>query len=200
MAKGVSRRVFLGSVVGAGALAVPVAASNAAAAPTSTLYWLNPDWGARDPACLPNQAQDTCGGCYACAAHYRNKLFASAAAADAGRAHPRCKCLVQEALTVDPGTYDQLFVLGGSVDRRTPGVNELLARSTTPPGSTAPSSGVAAEGATTANGSAGGSLAFTGAPLLPLAVAGAGVVAIGAVMLRVARAQPEAVSATGSPD
>lgn len=199
MTRGVSRRAFLGSVVGAGALAIPLAASNAAAAPTSTLYWLNPDRGAGDAACVPNQGQSTCGGCFACAAHYHNKLFASAAAADAERAHPRCACLVQEAFTVDPGTYNQLFVLGESVDRRTPGVNELLAQSTAPPVSTAPSSGAGAGGTTTAS-TTSGSLAFTGAPLLPLAVAGAGAVALGAAMLRAARAKPEAVSAAGTPD
>jgi hypothetical protein len=187
--------VFLGSVVGVGALAAPLAASNAAAAPTSTLYWLNPDWDAGDAACAPNQGQSTCGGCYACTAHYENKLFASTAAADAGRAHPRCKCLVQEAFTVDPGTYNQLFVLGESVDRRTPGVNELLAQSTAPPVSTAPGSG-----ATSAASTSSGSLAFTGAPLLPLAVVGAGAVAIGAVMLRGARAKPTVVSGPGTPD
>jgi hypothetical protein len=193
MTTGVSRRAFLGSVVGVGALAVPLAASNAAAAPTSTVYWLDPDWGAGDPTCVPNHGQVGCGGCYACVAHYQNKLFASAAAADAGRAHPRCKCLVREGFTVDPGTYEQLFVDGDTVDRRTPGVNTLLAQSTTPPVAATPSSSTATAGTAT------GALAFTGAPLLPLAAAGAGAVAVGALMLRGARAR-EATPASGSPD
>ncbi len=185
---GLSRRAFLGSVLGAGALAVPLAAASPAAASTSTLYLLNPDWGAGNPTCVPNHGQVGCGGCYACVAHYHNKLFATAAAAEAGRAHPRCRCLVQEAFAVDPGTYDELFVNGASVDRRTAGVNALLARSTAAPVS-APADVVNASS---------GSLAFTGSPLLPLAATGAGAVAIGAVMLRGSRAKPAAVPVSAS--
>jgi hypothetical protein len=188
---GLSRRAFLGSVLGAGAVAIPLAAASPAAASTSTLYLLNPDWGAGNPTCVPNHGQIGCGGCYACVAHYHNKLFASAAAADAGRAHPRCKCLVQEAFTVDPGTYDELFVNGTSVDRRTAGVNALLAQSTAAPVS------AAADGTAGVVSASSGSLAFTGAPLLPLAAAGAGAVALGAVMLRSSRARPADVPETG---
>lgn len=171
----VSRRAFLGGAVGGLALAGPLA-SRAGAATTSTVYWLDPDWGNGDPGCVPNRGQSACGGCYACVSHYQNKLFATAAAADAGRAHPRCKCKVMAAFTVDDATYAALFATAESADRRTPGVSELLAGSTTAPAASA----VPAD-----PGSAG--LALTGAPVLALAAAGAGAAAAGVVMLRGSR-------------
>jgi hypothetical protein len=71
----------------------------------------------------PTAGHDGCGcsGCAACLAHAANKLFASAAAAADGRAHPQCKCAVAQLDLVDPSVYNALFVAGGqrgSVDRR----------------------------------------------------------------------------------
>lgn len=150
------------------------------------VYWLNPHWGDGDPSCVPNQGQATCGGCYACVSHYQNKLFATSAAADAGRAHTGCKCLVEAAFTVDAATYAALFADGNaSVDRRTPGVNEILAGSTSAP---SPTTDPATGTATASDPPPGdGVLAFTGSAIGPLAAIGAGAVAVGAVMQRLAR-------------
>jgi hypothetical protein len=167
MEQSLSRRAFFAAMVGAGTLAVPLAGSARAA--TITLYRLNSDWGHGDPNCVPNRGQSTCGGCYACVNHSRNKLFATAAAADAGRAHPGCKCLVEAECAIDSATYDQLFAAGPSVDRRTPGVNELVDCSVPTVSPT---------------GTSSGTLALTGLPAVPLAVVGAGAVAVGAVLLR----------------
>ena len=182
MRRALTRRAFLAGIVGSGAVAVPLAGTHAAAS-TSVhwLYWLNPDWGTGNAACVPNKGQAECRGCYACVKHYQNKLFASAADAEAGRAHPGCNCLVEAAFTVDPGTYTQLFPAGtAAVDRRTPGVNELLAGSSAAPASTSD----AVSGTT---GNADVALAFTGSALGPLVVAGAGAVAAGVVMKRMAQ-------------
>ena len=62
-----------------------------------------------------------CSACASCLAHASNKLFASAASADSGRAHPYCKCLVVPLVRLDVDVYDSLFLDGGgreSVDRR----------------------------------------------------------------------------------
>ena len=191
VASAMSRRMFLGSVLGASALAVPLAGR--AAASTATLYWLDPDWGAGDPSCVPNQGQATCGGCSACVSHYQNKLFASAAAAEAGRAHPGCKCLVEKAFAVDQPTYDRLFGGGNtSVDRRTPGINEILAGSTAAPapqGAT-PIPVVVDPGGSTSSGT----LPLTGAAAGPLAAVGAGAVAIGALLRRAGREREDTPS------
>jgi hypothetical protein len=176
----VSRRAFLGGVFGGVALVGPLA-SGAGAASTNTVYWLNPSWGDGDPGCVPNVGQSTCGGCYACVSHYQNKVFASAAAADAHRAHPRCKCKVEAAFTVDDETYAALFGSSDSADRRTPGVAEILAGSTIAPAPAA--TGVSADAGS-------GGLALTGAPVLALAAAGAGAAAAGVVMLRSSRERP----------
>jgi hypothetical protein len=187
-----SRRAFLGGVLGASALAVPLASpAGAAPASTNTVYWLNPDSGAGNPTCVPNHGQSGCGGCYACVRHYQNKIFATAAAADAGRAHPRCKCLVQAAFTVDDRTYSELFGATDSADRRTPGVNELLAGA-----SVAPTTGTDATAAAAATPTTG-ALALTGSGLMPLAAAGVGAVALGAALRRVGRGEQ---AASPSPD
>jgi hypothetical protein len=176
MQPSVTRRAFLGTVVGAGILAFPLA-ERASAAP-NTLYQLSADWGAGDASCVPNRGQAGCGGCYACVSHARNKIFATAAAADNGRSHPRCKCVVLALETVDAATYQQLFAAGASADRRTPGVNALLAARSAP----APAPALHAP------------LAFTGASLLPLALGGAGAVAVGAAFWRAGRTTVPALS------
>jgi hypothetical protein len=72
-----------------------------------------------------------CSACSACRSHAANKLFASAADADAGRAHPFCKCLVVALPALAQGTYDALFADGGarpSVDRRSQWVQAVLSQ------------------------------------------------------------------------
>lgn len=168
MQQHLNRRAFLGTVLGAAALAVPL--SERASAATGTVYRLSADWGAGHVHCVPNRGQSGCGGCYACVRHARNKVFATAAAADAGRAHARCKCVVLPFETVDAATFQQLFAASASADRRTPGINDLLARSTSVPVPILRSP-----------------LAFTGASLMPLALGDAGAVTVGAALWRAGR-------------
>ena len=87
-------------------------------------------WGL-DPASGGDPATCGCSACASCIAHAANKLFASAAAADGGRAHLHCKCLVVSLGQIDPGIYNALFVEGGrrdSVDLRYQWVQAVLAR------------------------------------------------------------------------
>ena len=105
---------FLGSglVVAAGALGGY--AAQAQAAETVQVWGLDPNWGGDPAAC-------GCSACASCLAHASNKLFASAASADSGRAHPYCKCLVVPLARLDVDVYNSLFLNGGgreSVDRR----------------------------------------------------------------------------------
>ena len=61
-----------------------------------TVYFLDPEWGAGDPACplRPHWGPRSCHACIACHSHDVNKLFISGALANSRRAHPNCKCLV----------------------------------------------------------------------------------------------------------
>jgi hypothetical protein len=108
-------------VSAAGALGGYAAQANAA---SSTQVWrLDPDL-----ECAPGKS---CSGCSACRAHAANKVFASAAAADANRAHTYCKCRVVPLAMVDDSVYNALFVDGGarpSVDLRRQWVQAVLAR------------------------------------------------------------------------
>ena len=122
-----SRRRFLALGLAAAGAAAGGVAPRAWASSTEQLWGLDPSWGGA--GCL-------CGGCAACRAHAENRLFASAAAADAGRAHPFCKCLVVPVETVDRSVYAQLFVAAGgreAVDRRHQWVRSVLARRVPPP-------------------------------------------------------------------
>jgi hypothetical protein len=161
-----SRRAFVGSAIGAGAFVVPLA--QRANAATNLLYELRADWGAGNPNCVNDGGAPDCGGCYACVNHARNKVFATAAAADAGRAHAQCRCKVASLYTIDDLVYDKLFAHRRSVDRRTPGINALLARTAF---AYAPRR----------------SLPRTGAPLASLALEGAGAVVVGTVLWRAGR-------------
>ena len=60
------------------------------------VHYLDPEWGAGVPGCNvdPHQAPG-CHACRACHNHARHKRFASFAAADMGRSHVGCKCLVR---------------------------------------------------------------------------------------------------------
>ncbi len=122
-----SRRTLLRhAVVASGALLAPAGFATAAEA------WRVPSkrrvmWGLSAAA----EHGASCGGCRACTAHAHNKLFASAAAADRGRAHPGCGCTVVRAGSIPVTTWRALFVRSdgsrrASVDRRTPRVRRLL--------------------------------------------------------------------------
>jgi hypothetical protein len=61
--------------------------------------------------------------CKACHSHAANRLFATHAAADQGRAHPGCNCKVVRSSVVDPVQWKALFgnarrLSHKSVDRR----------------------------------------------------------------------------------
>lgn len=97
-------------------------AVGAGAAESAQVWGLDPHWGGDPAAC-------GCSGCASCVAHGANKLFASASAADAGRAHPHCKCLVVPVAQFDRAVYNALFADGGgrdSVDRRYQWVQAVL--------------------------------------------------------------------------
>lgn len=76
---------------------------------------------------------DHCGGCRACTAcinHADNKIFATAQAAEDGRAHANCDCRVVDG-ELPYGAYVALFGNPGrlrrqSVDRRWPWVEPIL--------------------------------------------------------------------------
>jgi hypothetical protein len=96
----------------------------AAAAEPTQAWGLDPNWGGDPSAC-------GCRGCASCRSHAANKLFASAAAADSGRAHPFCRCLVVPLVRIEERVYNALFVDGGarpSVDRRYQWVQAVLAQ------------------------------------------------------------------------
>ncbi len=207
MPQHLSRRAFLGTAIGVGILVGPMTAQ--ARADTRTVYRLNPNWGAGDPTCVANGGSRTCGGCHACVKHAANKRFATRAAAEAGRAHPGCKCGVEVACAVDTATYAQLFATSASVDLRTPGVSEQLVcapanPTVDPPGTPGGSNGgdvtsggstigapassaLAATGVPSTAAASTSPFAYTGAPLAKLALTGAAGVAIGAVLLRTRR-------------
>jgi hypothetical protein len=120
-----SRVAFIGSglVAAAGAFGAQVA--RAAASSTVQVWGLDPNWDGGDPSFCG------CGACASCRSHASNKWFASAAAADAGRAHPFCKCAVVPLLEVDESIYGALFLDGGghaSVDLRYQWVQAVLAQ------------------------------------------------------------------------
>jgi hypothetical protein len=193
MQQSVTRRAFLGTVVGAGVLAVPLASNADANADTTkarAIFGLSADWGAGDAACVPDRGESACGGCYACIRHAHNKVFATAAAARSGRAHPRCKCVVIPLGVLSPAVYDVLFASSRSVDRRTPGIEALLTRPA-PPRQTPPA----------ANTPLHGSLPFTGARMVPLALGGFGALVVGATVLRSSRRTlPSPPAADAAPD
>jgi hypothetical protein len=65
--------------------------------------------------------------CNACLSHAANKLFATLADAEAGRAHPNCRCVAVAGMSISQSQFDQLFVAGPVADRRTPSTGALLA-------------------------------------------------------------------------
>ena len=116
---------FLGAglVTATGALGGYAARAGAASA-TTQVWMLDPD-----AACATGE--NGCSSCSACRAHAANKLFASAAAADANRAHTYCKCHVKPFAVLEQDVYDALFVTGGarpSADLRRQWVRAVLAQ------------------------------------------------------------------------
>jgi hypothetical protein len=90
------------------------------------VWGLDPNWDGGDPSSCG------CGACASCRSHAANKWFATAAAADAGRAHPFCRCAVVPLLQVSASIYNALFVDTGSrasVDLRYQWVQAVLAQS-----------------------------------------------------------------------
>ena len=82
---------------------------------TTSLFFLDPEHGAGDPACtVPHEGSRACHGCNSCHSHASNKLFASFTEADAGRAHIGCKCLINEETTSDA---QFLALFGAAVQR-----------------------------------------------------------------------------------
>ena len=130
MPRRLHRRAFVagGAALVAGFVA-PRAAPGGEAAPARTrpVYQLDPAGGDAAACAGPGG----CAGCRACRRHAANKLFVSAASADAGRAHPHCTCRVVSA-TLPAEAWAALF--GGpvtprrlSVDRRQAAVRAILA-------------------------------------------------------------------------
>lgn len=114
---------FLGSGLVAAAGALGGYAAQASAAESLQVWGLDPYRGGDPGTC-------GCASCAACVAHAANKLFASAAAADAGRAHLHCRCLVAPLERVPESVYSELFSEAGgrsSVDRRHQWVQAVFA-------------------------------------------------------------------------
>jgi hypothetical protein len=116
----VDRRGFLALLAATGAAAVGGRAITAWAAPGaghSPLWRLDSHWG------YPSgPSQRTHCQCNACVHHARNKMFASRADAEDGRAHAHCACQPR-AVQIDPARFGALFPDGrGSVDLRDDGV------------------------------------------------------------------------------
>lgn len=85
------------------------ALSEATGHSSPTVYFLDPEWGAGDPACpIPHQGGGSCHACVACHNHDANKMWTSASLADQSRAHPNCKCLVSSR-NVSDAEYVTIF-------------------------------------------------------------------------------------------
>ncbi len=114
----ISRRAMLvrGGVLLAAASPL-LRAATALGAPSTHVYKLVPS--------------RTCKACSACKRHGHNKLFASAAAAEDGRAHKGCRCRVRRTRSVSTARRVKLFDADGKadrtvVDRRWPWVAKAL--------------------------------------------------------------------------
>lgn len=111
------RAVVAGAAASVGGLLLAPAVDAAGNVPT---YALDPTIGG---TCV----SPGCSVCNACLAHGANKLFATLAAAEAGRAHPGCRCTAVTGISVTQTVFDQLFAAGTVADRRTPSIGALLA-------------------------------------------------------------------------
>jgi hypothetical protein len=99
-----------------GAFAVALAPVSLAGRPSSRAYY-------RLSATAPSEAK-----CRACRSHAQYKLFASAAAADAARAHAYCQCEIVPGGTLPLETWTSLFGQSAtpSVDLRWANVQSAL--------------------------------------------------------------------------
>jgi hypothetical protein len=111
------RAVIAGTAASAGGLLLTSPVSAQSLVPT---YALDPTIGG---TCVA----PGCSVCNACIAHGANKLFATLADAEAGRAHPGCQCTAVTGISVTQSVFDQLFTAGPSADRRWATVGALLA-------------------------------------------------------------------------
>ena len=115
------RRGFLALLATSGTLLIGardlLTAGAAPQSPPSLVWRLDSHWG------YPTgPGQKTHCQCNACVHHARNKVFATRADADAGRAHTHCVCQPR-AVQIDATKFSTLFPSGsGSVDLRTAGV------------------------------------------------------------------------------
>lgn len=108
----------------------------ALAAPKSYPYYiLDPEHGAAGTCPTTASGRHTagggCHGCQACHSHGANKLFRTQQAADTGRAHPYCNCLIKQGGALPHGTFTALFgpvnkPHRDSVDRRHPKTQAVL--------------------------------------------------------------------------
>jgi hypothetical protein len=124
----VSRRQFLrvgaGSAVAAATFVTGTGLANAAPTTVAT-YALSPTSTGR--WCRRGHNNGDCSSCGACKKHAANKVFRSTAAANAGRAHHRCRCEVVSGPAVSPTVFDALFGASTpSVDRRDPNIAALI--------------------------------------------------------------------------
>ena len=101
---------------------------------------LDPTGGGR--SCGPREFEDPkgtvvksggCPACNACKPHAKNKLFSSAEAADARRAHKGCLCTVVDGPVLASEVFDSVFVDSDSCDRRDPRVAAILTGGTVDP-------------------------------------------------------------------
>ncbi len=103
-------------------------------------WMLDPTGGGR--SCGPREFEDPkgtvvksggCPACNACKHHAKNKLFSSADAADARRAHKGCLCTVVDGPVLAGEVFDSVFVDSDSCDRRDPRVAAILTGGTVDP-------------------------------------------------------------------
>ena len=129
-----SRHRFLVGVVASTATLVITRPVGAIAPPAPhPVYRFDPLWGLGTNGCPEDAdiatAPGNCKGCGACARHAENKIFATRELAEAGRAHPHCKCLVQET-AIPYGLWFRLFGRGEveSIDLRSDSFKPLASR------------------------------------------------------------------------
>ena len=114
------RRLVSSGLLAMGTVAL-IGVPTAKAASAVSVWGLDPDGGHEGCGC---------SACAACRVHALNKIFASPADADSGRAHPHCKCAVTQLSSVEAHVHEALFVSGvrrNSVDRRWQWVQAALA-------------------------------------------------------------------------
>lgn len=106
----ISRRRFLAGSAPVLAAVLPGAKPAWAQSNQRAYFVLDPEWNSsRSCNVLERRKPSGCHGCKACHAHAANKLFATRAAAERGRAHPGCKCKVVRGGTFGLQLWADLF-------------------------------------------------------------------------------------------